>query len=279
MKKVLIVTYYWPPAGGPGVQRILKFAKYLPEMGWEPIILTVSKGTYTALDPSLENDIPEYLKVFRSTCPEPDTLYKIFSGTKTGSTTPVGVLAAENLNWKKRMAHNIRLNYFIPDAKKYWRGFGVRAGKKIINDLNPDLIFSSSPPPTTHLIAHDLAKISGLPWVADFRDPWTKIHYYGENRSKRTQEKDLKLEQLVLQNCTRATCVSDHFAKLLECDDPEKIKIVHNGFDAADFIPNKNKSDKFKMTYIGGLNPNRYYRSFFENLQSLFEQKKYLLKM
>ncbi|KAA3610153.1 MAG: hypothetical protein D8M58_07020 [Calditrichaeota bacterium] len=274
MKKVLIITYYWPPAGGPGVQRVLKFAKYLPQFGWQPIILTVTKGVYPALDNSLLKEIPDGLKVFHSTCPEPDSLYKIFSGSGKNNSTPVGVLAGKNVSWKKRLAHNIRLNYFIPDAKKFWRRFAVNAGKNIIGQEKPDLIFSSSPPPTTHLIANDLAVKSGLPWIADFRDPWTKIHYYGENRSKRAQKKDIALERKVLANCSKAVCVSDHFAKLLECNDPTKIEIVQNGFDSQDFSAQQQRPDKFKITYIGGLNPNRYYKSFFQHIHSLLENKK-----
>jgi hypothetical protein len=158
MKKVLIITYYWPPAGGPGVQRVLKFAKYLPEFGWQPLVLTVKNGEYPAYDKSLKNDIPPECKVYTTKSIEPFKLYKKFTGMAENEAIPVATLTENKKNWKKRLAYWIRLNLFIPDAKIGWIPFAVKAGKKIIQEEKPDIILSSSPPPTVHLIAKKLAK-------------------------------------------------------------------------------------------------------------------------
>jgi hypothetical protein len=178
MKKVLIITYYWPPAGGPGVQRVLKFVKYLPELGWQPLVLTVKKGEYPAIDETLAKNIPPECKVFKTNIFEPSDLYKRFLGMDDKAKIPTAVLADNNPGLKKQIANLIRLNFFIPDAKIGWKKFAVEEGLKIIETEKPDLIFSSSPPPTVHLIAKKLAAKTNLKWVADFRDPWTDIHYY-----------------------------------------------------------------------------------------------------
>jgi hypothetical protein len=186
MKKVLIITYYWPPAGGPGVQRILKFAKYLPDFGWQPLVLTVSKGEYPALDKSLYKEIPQEAEVFKTKSFEPNLLYKKFVGLDQDASIPISVLSEEKSSLKKSLAHWIRINFFIPDAKIGWQPFAITEGKRIIENHQPDIIFSSSPPPTVHLIARRLKKYARLKWVADFRDPWTDIHYYeNQNRIRR----------------------------------------------------------------------------------------------
>ena len=162
MKKVLIITYYWPPSGGPGVQRVLKFAKYLPQFGWQPIILTVKNGEYPAIDETLEKDIPPECIVYKTNSWEPTNLYKKFAVMKKDEKIPVAVLSENNVSWKKKIANWIRLNLFIPDAKIGWIPFAVRKGKEIIKEHQPDVIFSSSPPHSLQFIAKKLAKWSGL---------------------------------------------------------------------------------------------------------------------
>ncbi|MCK4715587.1 MAG: glycosyltransferase, partial [Candidatus Marinimicrobia bacterium] len=216
MKKVLIITYYWPPAGGPGVQRVLKFAKYLPEFGWQPIILTVKNGEYPAIDNSLQKEIPANCKVYNTFSIEPNFVYKKFTGMGSDEKIPTAVLAAENTNWKKRLANWIRLNLFIPDAKIGWIPFAVRKGKKIIKAEKPDIIFSSSPPPTVHLIARKLAKWSGIKWVADFRDPWTDIYHYNDvKRSAWSLNRDKDKEKEIVTSADEIITVSQNVAELL----------------------------------------------------------------
>jgi len=277
-KKVLIITYYWPPAGGPGVQRVLKFAKYLPEFGWDPIILTVANGEYPAIDESLAKDIPEGCKVYKTKTLEPSSFYRKFTGMKQHEKIPVANLAQKNISWKKKLSNWVRLNLFVPDAKIGWIPYAVAQGKKIIREEQPDIIFSSSPPPTVHLIAKKLAKWSGLKWVADFRDPWTKIHYLQNQKfisfSKRRNQ---NLERDVVAGCDKATCVSTNFVNLISSDQKDKFEIITNGFDTETVVSTEIKASKnvFKILYIGGLTWNRYYKSFFVWLKELI-QKGYL---
>ncbi|KQC03805.1 MAG: hypothetical protein APR54_02295 [Candidatus Cloacimonas sp. SDB] len=273
MKKVLIITYYWPPAGGPGVQRVLKFAKYLPEFGWQPIILTVKKGEYPAYDTSLEEDVHPDCKVYKTSSWEPAKLYKKFTGMAENEAVPVAALTEQKKNWKKKLAHWIRLNLFIPDAKIGWIPFAVKTGKKIIKREKPDLIFSSSPPPTVHLIARKLAKWSKLKWVADFRDPWTEIHYYPPDRNYLSRNLDKKLESGIISDCTAAICASSSFIDLLTKNNKDKFFTITNGYDLKINEKNRTENGKINITYTGGLTNNRYYEKLFTDISSLIRSK------
>uniref|UniRef100_UPI0032162661 glycosyltransferase family 4 protein n=1 Tax=uncultured Draconibacterium sp. TaxID=1573823 RepID=UPI0032162661 len=272
-KKVLIITYYWPPSGGPGVQRPLKFARYLPDFGWEPIILTVRNGEYPAIDESLEKDIPPGCKVYKTKVAEPSFLYRKFTGMKKNDKIPVANLAQKNVSWKKKLSNQIRLNLFVPDAKIGWIPYAFKQGKKIIEQEKPDIIFSTSPPPTVHLIAKKLAKWSGIKWVADFRDPWTNIHYL-QNQPICSLSKNYNkmLEANVIEKCDKATCVSQNFVDLLTTTRKPKFNIITNGFDhETDTVSTEKSNDKFTMLYIGGLTWNRYFKSFFVLLIELIQ--------
>ena len=278
MKKVLIVTYYWPPAGGPGVQRVLKFVKYLPKFGWQPIILTVANGEYPAIDKSLEKNIPQECKVFKTKTREPMALYKQFLGMKKNDRIPTAVLVDSNPSIKKRFANWVRLNLFIPDAKIGWKKFAVKEGMKIIKNEKPDLIFSSSPPPTVHLIASELAGKSKLKWIADFRDPWTDIHYY-EDQPRLTIVKsiDKKYESKVLNKADKVTCISklDIELDFAKKTDKEKCINIPNGYDENDFdelnlfnTPTK----KFTILHLGAINKERNPEKFFEAVSLLYKK-------
>jgi len=276
MKKVLIITYYWPPAGGPGVQRILKFAKYLPEYGWEPIILTIKNGEYPALDETLIKEVSAKTKIFRSEAKGPFSLYRRFSGDTSNQPVPVGILSQKDLPLKKRIAKWVRLNFVIPDAKTGWRKPAIKLGKEIIEQENPDIIFSSSPPPTVHTIARHLSKIAKIPWIADLRDPWSKIHYYKNNRSCIANKLDARMERKTLDKAIRITTVSEHFGKLIDVD-KNKLHIISNGYDPKDIKLTKESADarkSFLMAYVGGLNENRFYPEFFSGLKAFVEEQK-----
>lgn len=279
-KKVLIVTYYWPPAGGPGVQRVLKFSKYLPEFGWDPIILTVKNGAYPALDSSLEKNISNNIKVFKTASLEPIHLYKRFVGMKSDEAIPNAVLAeTDDLSWKKRLANAVRMNLFIPDAKIGWRSYAVSKGMQIIKKLQPDLIFSSSPPPTVHLISKELASRSKLPWVADFRDPWTDIHYYEHgHRQSRAVKKDMKLEKEVLDQADRITCISHldvemDFGKKAGM---EKCLTIPNGYDEEDFesisYTSNTDKDHFTLLHLGAVGRERNPENLFKAIKKLSQE-------
>ena len=278
MKKVLIVTYYWPPAGGPGVQRVLKFAKYLPQFGWQPIILTVKNGEYPAIDESLVKEVPQNLSIFKSKSLEPNNIYKKITGIRNNQNIPVAILAGKNLNWKKKISKWIRLNLFIPDAKIGWKPFAVNKGKQIIGELKPDLIFSSSPPPTVHLIAKSLKQYSNIKWVADLRDPWTDIYYYHNlKKSKFAAQLDRYFELSVLKNADQLCTVSKDLLNIFKNKKPDiDINIITNGYDPED-IPNitgSEKYGKFTIAYTGKLNNQQNPINLWRTLQRLVKENR-----
>src|SRR5690625_1877256 len=171
-KKVLIITYYWPPAGGPGVQRAVYFVKYLRSFGWEPIVYTVKDGEYPNLDPSFEKEIPENLTVWKRRSPEPYYWYKLLTGRKKDeSLKPAIVSETSKKSFTHQMAVWIRGNFFIPDARMWWIRPSIRFLRRKLKDHPVDAIFSTSPPQSVHLIAQGIASKMNIPWVADFRDP------------------------------------------------------------------------------------------------------------
>ncbi len=278
MKKVLIITYYWPPAGGPGVQRVLKFVKYLPQFGWQPIVLTVTNGEYPAIDETLQNDIPEICDVFKTNSFEPNQLYKKFVGLKKTDNIPNAVITEQDPNWKKRISNFIRLNLFIPDAKIGWKPFAVREGIKIIKKMAPDIIFSSSPPPTVHLIAKSLSKKSGLPWIADFRDPWVDIYYYDAiKKSRYTRFLETKLEKSILEKSDTIVTVSKNLSDLFKAKTEKRlsIKIISNGYDPDDLKAEALISDpsKFIIAYAGKLNDQQNPANLWKALSNLVKKK------
>ena len=272
MKKVLIITYYWPPAGGPGVQRVLKFAKYLPEFGWQPIILTVKNGEYPAIDESLIKEIPKECIVYKTKTFEPYNLYKKFVGKKKDEKLPTHILNTnKNDNLNNKIAKWIRANLFIPDARIGWISHIVREGMKIIENEKPDIIFSSSPPHSLQIGAKKLAKKSGLKWVADFRDPWTD--YFGIkdlSHTKITKKLNLNLEKSCLENADKIVSVSKSFNDLFKKKIKNNYFIIPNGFDAIDFQNiSKEKNNKFKITYIGSIRKSQNPEMFFASLSKL----------
>ena len=279
MKKVLIITYYWPPAGGPGVQRVLKFAKYLPEYGWMPIILTVNKGEYPSIDETLLDEIPDTIRVYKTYSLEPGFLYKKFTGMSDEEKIPTAVLAEKEPSFKKKIARWLRLNLFIPDAKIGWKPYAVSEGKKIIDKEKPDLIYSSSPPPTVHLIARKLKQYSSLRWIADFRDPWTDIHYY-ENLHKNSlsNKMDCRLEKAVLHECDKIVCVSQYdidmdFGKKVS---ESKCINIANGYDEKDFDDiRQGVTDQriFNFMHLGVVGIERCPNNLFKIIHELGEKK------
>ena len=270
MKKILIITYYWPPAGGPGVQRILKFAKFLPENGWKPIILTVNNGEYPAIDESIQNEIPHDCAVIKCQSLEPYRIYKKFLGQDRDEIIPIGVLTRQDLSWKKIIANFVRLNLFIPDARIGWYPYARKTGLKIIKRYKPKIILSSSPPATAHLIAQTLSRKSKIPWVADFRDPWTNIYHYDQlPKLKLIKKTDRFLENKVLKEAAAITVVSSSF--FLENKNNQKIVLLPNGYDKLDmtFKGTNYHNKKFTVRYMGSLKIRQFVDSFFNILHEL----------
>jgi len=277
MKKVLVITYYWPPAGGSGVQRWVKFSKYLRETEWEPIIYTVENAEYPVLDESLKNDLPLNLTVLRGRIFEPFKWYKIFTGKKSGDRVQQGVIEhAKYGTWKEKLSLWVRSNFFIPDARVFWIKPSISFLKKYLL-VNPvDLIVSTGPPHSTHLIALGIKKELGIPWVADFRDPWTKIFYFNElTLTKSARNKHNRLELEVLKGADEVIVVGKGMEEQTKKIFDRKYHVIYNGFDEDDFknkdIPLPNDGI-FRLTYIGTFLPTQNPKNLWSVIKKLHNQ-------
>jgi glycosyltransferase involved in cell wall biosynthesis len=257
MQKVLIVTYYWPPGSGAGVQRWLKFSKYLPQYGWEPYILTVDQqyAAYPAIDRTLEKEIPENVKVFRTKATD---WFRIYSKDK--SKIPAAGFANNFDNSFKGMLFRfLRGNFFIPDPRKGWNRFALPKALEIIAKEGITCIITTSPPHSTQLIGLKIKKrIPGVKWVADFRDPWTDIYYYEQFYPVLISRKiDKWYEREVLKNCDKLITVSQSLKESLSLKvkgTKLKAEVITNGFDESDFKDITSASPSlFTITYVGTL--------------------------
>lgn len=275
MKNVLIVAYYFPPSGGPGVQRVLKLVKYLPRFGWRPVVLTVANGDYPARDESLLREVSPDVPVYRTTIVEPYGVYRALTGKKKGATVDVNVIPARGQKRPitERVAAWIRATVFIPDARIGWRLTAVREGMRIIDAEKIDAIYSSSPPHTCAIIARALKRRSKLPWVAGFRDPWTGF----ENTPDRwalPHAIDTYLEGSVCKEADVIDVAWRGIQTALTSAHPEipASKFVHlaNGFDSEDYpAATPAPHDRFTLTYTGSMYGTRNPRDILRAVERL----------
>ncbi|QRA41713.1 MULTISPECIES: glycosyltransferase family 4 protein [Chryseobacterium] len=277
-KKILIITYYWPPAGGPGVQRWLKFAKYLPDFGWKPIIYTPENPSYPLLDETLMKDIPENIEMVRTKIWEPYQLAEKLN--KSNKKFKAGQFdVGKNQSWKSKLSIWVRGNFFIPDARVFWVKPSVTFLEKYLKENKIDTIVTSGPPHSLHLIGLGLKnKMPDLKWVADFRDPWTEISYYKHLKlTKSSDKKHRQLESAVFKNAdiTLATSYTDaeNFRKA-----GANAFCITNGFDESDSskkaVENKNSQIEkaFTLSYIGVLEQLRNPENLWKALDELVKE-------
>lgn len=237
MKKVLIITYYWPPSGGSGVQRWLKFAKYLPQYGWEPVVYTPENPEANSIDEALLKDVGPQTTVIKRKIVEPYGFYKALSGKK-GSQIKANLVSSSNnkKSFVQRLSLFIRGNLFIPDPRILWVAPSVRFLKKYLKENPVDAIVSTGPPHSMHLIAKKLSKSTSIPWLADFRDPWTEIFYFKHlNLSSFAYKKHRKLEQGILDHANKIVVVSEKMRRDFEKRTKTPVVTITNGFDTDDF--------------------------------------------
>ena len=239
MKKILIITYYWPPSGGPGVQRWLKFVKYLPAFNIQPIVITVDprKAAYPVTDTSLKNDIPADVEVHYTNTFEPFGIFKKAAGTQK---IPYGGNELEyNIKFVKKIIHFIRGNIFIPDARRGWNNYAYKKARQIIKKNNIDTVITTSPPHSTQLIGLKLKRKTRIKWIADLRDPWTDIFYYSMfYHTFVASAIDRGYEKKVLKYADKLIIVSKSMQNLLvdkvSTNIREKFIIITNGYDEED---------------------------------------------
>jgi len=272
MKKILIIVYYFPPSGGSGVQRWLKFVKYLPEFGWEPTVITTKDGDYPSLDQSLLEDIPENIKIIRTKTPAFGSLFHKLN--KKTSEIPYGSLETSSEDSMiKKISIWLRLNLVIPDARKIWNNHAFKAASEELLSHKYDLIVTSGPPHSTHLIGLKLKQKFNIKWIADFRDPWTTMGYLRNVRRWRITEKsDQKLEKKVVKNCD--LLFAAHQMILDDFGNDKKMHLLTNGFDHEDFenIEREKEQKKFCINYFGTIALEANPISILKAINELFEK-------
>jgi len=289
-KKILIISYYWPPAGGPGVQRWLKFVKYLPDFGWEPTVFIPENPSYPIVDETLQKDVPKNLKMIKTKIWEPYQLAEKFG--KDNKKFKAGQFdVGENQSWKAKLSIFVRGNFFIPDARVFWVKPSVEFLEKYLKVNHYDVLVTTGPPHSLHLIGLNLKKkLPDLKWIADFRDPWTEISYYKHLKlTKIADKKHRKLESEVFKNAdvTLATSYTDaeNFRKK-----GANAFCITNGFDSevksqirevVESVDNKNDlttsqlndfTEKFTLSYIGVLEQLRNPEILWETLNDLVQE-------
>ncbi|MDX8554051.1 glycosyltransferase [Tenacibaculum sp. 1B UA] len=270
--RALIITYYWVPAGGSGVQRWLKFVKYLRDFGIEPVIYTVDGANYPIIDTSLEKDIPEGIEVVKSTIREPNNIFSILKKSETK--TSAGFLDL-NPSLIGQVMQYVRANYFIPDARKFWVKPSVNKLKKYLKENTIDAIITTGPPHSLHLIGLQLKKELGLKWIADFRDPWTDIDYFHQlPLTEKAKAKHHQLEQEVLRYANASLVVGETMKKNYQ-KFSKNIHVITNGFDSEE--NNKENvilDEKFSITHIGLMNADRNPKILWRALSELCKEDK-----
>ncbi|HOD54329.1 MAG TPA: hypothetical protein PKJ08_07370 [Candidatus Cloacimonadota bacterium] len=255
MKKVLIITYYWPPCGGVAVQRWLKISKYLSLFEWLPTVITTENGDYPFLDDTLNNEISPDLKVIRTKTPTFKNIFKALTGKN--ESLPYGSLkASKEDSIIKKILFFIRSQMVIPDARVIWNKNALKAAEKAIFSGLYEAVITTGPPHSTHLVGLELKKKYKLTWIADFRDPWTNIYYYQSfKRNFLIKSIDRYLEKKVISQADSIVTVSEQIANLLA---PGKALVIPNSFDPDDYINFRyEKSDKFRIKFIGSLTSSR----------------------
>jgi glycosyltransferase involved in cell wall biosynthesis len=256
-----VISYYFPPSGGPGVQRVLKFVKYLPAFGWQPTVLTVAPdhAAYPDLDPTLAAEIPPSVRVVRTRSWDPYAVYARVQGKEKGEAVGVGFVKegrAESAS--QRLARWVRANVFVPDARVGWVPFARRAARRLAREEAFDLVFTSGPPHSTHLVGRFLKRRLGVPWVVDMRDPWTDISYYKDlPHTAPVRRFDAALERAVLASADAVISVSDGVGRGLRTKAAiRRYETIPNGYDPAD-IPEvaapPRRDNRFVIAHVGTL--------------------------
>ena len=263
MKRVLIITYYWPPSGGSGVQRWVKFAKYLPSEGWQPVIYTPENPELTAVDKTLASEIPTEAEIVKRRIVEPYGLYRKLMGkdsstdlktlTAAGSSDDeVNPINGGSKSFKQKLSLFIRGNFFIPDPRVMWLHPSVKFLKSYLKDHPVDVIVTTGPPQSMHLIGLKLSRATGLPWIADFRDPWTKMFYFKHlGLTKRAEKKHHELEREVLDGATKVISVSPMVRDDFKAMTDTPVELITNGYDDEDFNKPVELDEYFNITHTG----------------------------
>ena len=269
MKKVLIITYYWPPAGGPGVQRWLKFVKYLPEYNIQPIVYVPENPTYPIVDEGLIQEVSDKAIVLKNTIFEPYQLASIFSKKETKGISSGIIPNQKKQTFLQKILLWVRGNVFIPDARVLWVKPSVNYLEKYISENKIDTIITSGPPHSLHLIGLKLKQNLNVKWFADFRDPWTTIGYHSALKlSSYAEKKHKKLERKVLNTADTIIVTSKTTKTEFQQITQKPIEVITNGYDV-ESIAKQTLDEKFTLAHIGSFLSDRNPIILWESLQEL----------
>ncbi|WP_425557260.1 glycosyltransferase family 4 protein [Flavobacterium lindanitolerans] len=272
MKKVLIITYYWPPAGGPGVQRWLKFVKYLPDFGIQPVVYIPENPTYPILDEELVSEVSDKAIILKKKIFEPYGFASIFSRKKTKKISSGIIPNQKKQSLLEKLFLWIRGNVFIPDARVFWVKPSVLFLEKYIRENEIDTIITSGPPHSLHLIGLALKERTKAYWIADFRDPWTTIGYHNKLKlSASAAKKHKELESIVLNEADQILVTSQTTKKEFEVLTTKPIEIITNGFDV-EKVARQPLDEKFSIAHIGSFLSERNPRILWKCLKEIIKE-------
>ncbi|MFD2823473.1 glycosyltransferase family 4 protein [Lacinutrix iliipiscaria] len=268
-KKVLIITYYWPPAGGPGVQRWLKFVKYLPTLNIEPVVYIPSNPNYPIVDESLLAEVSNQLTLLKQPIREPYKLANFLSKKKTKAISKGLIPEKKKQSIAEKLMLYIRGNFFIPDSRKSWVKPSVSYLSTYISDFNINTVITTGPPHSLHLIGMQLKERLGVKWLADFRDPWTTIGYHKELRlTEISKQKHLNFERQVLQTADHIIVTSEVTKVEFKEKTNQPITVITNGYDL-EKTGGVALDEKFTLAHIGSLLSQRNPKILWKVLQEL----------
>ena len=271
-KKILIITYYWPPAGGPGVQRWLKFVKYLPDFGIQPIVYIPDNPTYPIVDENLINEVSDKAIILRNKIFEPYQLASFLSKNKTKKISSGIIPNKKKQSFLDKTFLWIRGNLFIPDARVFWVKPSFSYLEKYILENKIDTIITSGPPHSLHLIGLELKQKLDLKWFADFRDPWTTIGYHKSLRlSNFAAKKHKALEYEVLNSADTIIVTSKTTKTEFEAITTKPISVITNGYDSEQ-VEKQTLDTKFSLAHIGSFLSERNPLILWESLTELIQE-------
>lgn len=272
MEKVLIITYYWPPAGGPGVQRWLKFVKYLRDFEIEPVVYIPENPHYPLLDESLETEIPRNLEIIRKPIFEPYAIASLFSKKETKEISSGLIPDEEKQGLLQKAMLYIRGNYFVPDARKFWVKPSVEFLLEYLEENKIKTVITTGPPHSLHLIGLGLKGELDIRWIADFRDPWTSIGYHEQLKlTASTREIHKELESRVLKGADQIITTSFTTKQEFREITTTPIKVITNGYDV-EKITRPVLDEKFSISHIGSLLAGRNPANLWKALAELISE-------
>ena len=268
-KKLLIITYYWPPAGGPGVQRWLKFVKYLPDFDVQPIVFVPENPTYPIVDSNLVSEVSDKAIILKTPIFEPYQLASFLSKNKTKKISSGIIPNQKKQSFLEKLMLWVRGNLFIPDARVFWVKPSIAYLEKYIRENEIDTIITSGPPHSLHLIGLELKQKMNLKWLADFRDPWTTIGYHKSLRlSQYAANKHKQLESQVLNSADTIIVTSKTTKTEFQALTTKPIEVITNGFDV-EKVDKQTLDTKFSLAHIGSFLSERNPKILWESLVEL----------